>query len=149
MPATSTRLPVGGFGIRRAQVERIPAREQAVDLEAPRQLEHVLQRARLGLRDVDRLLLLVDARLHAVVADAVPGRRAQRVVDHDDRERADRVAFGLRLVELGDLLVERAAGERHAERALLERRFARGPVAPFSRRPLEHESLPCSWHQMQ
>ena len=75
MPATSTRLPVGGLRIRRAQVERIPAREQAVDFESPRQLEHVLQRARLGLRNVDRLLLLVDARLHAVVADAVTGRR--------------------------------------------------------------------------
>ncbi len=34
-----------------AQVERIPARQQAVDLEAVRQLEHVLERARFGLRE--------------------------------------------------------------------------------------------------
>ena len=33
----------------------------------------------------------------------------------------ERPALGAQLVELGDLLFERAAGERHAERALLER----------------------------
>ena len=75
----------------------------------------------LGLRDVDRLLLLVDAGLHAVVADAVAGRRQHRIVDRDDRQRADRVALRLQHVHLGDLLFERAAGERHAERRLLER----------------------------
>jgi hypothetical protein len=37
---------------RAAQVQRIPAREERVDLEAPGQPEDVLQRARLRLRDV-------------------------------------------------------------------------------------------------
>ena len=106
---------------RAAQVERVPARQQRIDLEAPGQRQHVLQGARLDLRDVDRLLLLIDAGLHAVVADAVAGRGHHRVVDRDDGERADAVAPRLHQVHLGDFLFERAAGERHAERALLER----------------------------
>src|SRR5204863_8780000 len=51
------------------ELERVPASEQRLDLEAPGQLEDVLQRARLDLRYVHRLLLLVDAGFHAVVAD--------------------------------------------------------------------------------
>ena len=46
---------------RTPQIERIPAREQAVELESPRQRQHILQRARLRLRNVDRFLLLVNA----------------------------------------------------------------------------------------
>ena len=121
MPTTSARLPVARARHRPAQVERIPARQQRIDLEAPRQREHVLQDPRLRLRNVDGVGLLVDARLHAVVADAVAGGGDQRIVDADDRERRERPALGAQLVELGDLLLERAAGERHAERALLER----------------------------
>jgi hypothetical protein len=58
---------------------------------------------------------LEDARLHAVVADpvAVPGHR---VVEDDQRQRADRVAGLAQRVHLGDLLVEWAAGELDAER---------------------------------
>ncbi len=80
---------------RPAEVERIPARQQRIDLEAPRQAEHVLQGAGLDLRDVDRLLLLVDAGLHAVVADAMAGRRHQRIVDGRHRQRADGEALAL------------------------------------------------------
>jgi hypothetical protein len=106
---------------RPAEVEGIPARQQRVDLEAPRQREHVLEDPRLGLRDVDRIGLLVDARLHAIVADPVPGRRDQRIVDADHGQRAQRHALGAQLVELRDLLLQRAARQRDAERALLER----------------------------
>ncbi len=109
-----------GLGQRPAQIERVPARQQRIDLEAPGQRQHVLEHAGLDLRNVDRLLLLVDAGLHAVVADAVAGGRAHRVVDDRDGERAERVALGLRQVHLGDFLVERTAGEHDAERALLE-----------------------------
>ncbi len=107
------------------QVERVPPREEAVDLEAPGQCQHVAQRARLDLRNVDRILLLVDAGLHAVVADPVPGGGDHRIVDADHRERAERVPRRLERLELGDLLVQRAAGERHAEDALLERDLLR------------------------
>src|SRR4029077_18709024 len=62
-------------------IERIPAREQRVDLESPGQLEHVLQRARLDLRDVYRLLLLVDAGFYAVASDTAATPCAGRVVD--------------------------------------------------------------------
>ena len=93
-------------------VERIPARQQPVDLDAPRHVEHVGQHAGLDLRDVDRFLLLIDAGLHAVVADAMTGARAHRVVDDDDRQRAERIAALAQRVHLGDLLVERAAGQR-------------------------------------
>ncbi len=105
---------------RAAQVERIPARQQRIDLEAPRQRQHVLQGSCLDLRDVDRFLLLVDAGLHAVVADAVPGRRHQRIVDRRHRHGADREALALQEVHLRDLFLERAAGKRDAERRFLE-----------------------------
>ena len=80
---------------RALDVERVPARQQRIDFEAPGQRQHVLEHARLDLRDVDRLLLLVDAGLHAVVADAVAGRGAHRIVDDRDGERADGVALRL------------------------------------------------------
>ena len=121
---------------RPAQVERVPAGQQAVDLEAPGQRQHVLQRAGLDLRDVDRLLPLVDAGLHAVVADAVPGRGAERVVDRDDRQRADAVAARLDEVHLRDLLVERAA-----VRALPRTRFC-VKLPSFSRMPDAAAVLP-------
>ena len=120
-PTTSTFLPMYGRATGRRAVERVPAREQAVDLEAPAHPEHVGQHARLRLRDVDRLLLLEDARLHAVVADAVAGAGEHRVVDDDHRQRRDRVAVLAQHVHLADLLVERAAGELDAQRVPLHR----------------------------
>ena len=105
---------------RPADVERVPARQQRIDFEAIRQRQHVLEHAGLDLRNVDRLLLLVDAGLHAVVADAVSGGGAHRVVDDRNGERADRVALRLDQIHLGDFFVERATREHHAERTLLE-----------------------------
>ncbi len=114
----------GGAGERPAQVERVPAREQAVDLESPGQFQYVLQAAGFRLRDVDRLLLLVDAGFHAVVADTVPGGGNHGVVHHDHRQRADRDAFGLELLEFGNALFQRTARQRHAENRCLELRCA-------------------------
>ena len=102
-------------------VQRVPARQQAVDLEAPAHPEHVGQHARLRLRDVDRFLLLEHAPLHAVVADAVTGAGQHRVVDADHRERADRLAVLAQDVHLADLLVQRAAADLHAQRVALHR----------------------------
>ena len=48
------------------------------------------------------------------------GGRAHRVVDDDNRQRADAVAAGCDQVHLGDFLVEGAAREHDAERAVLE-----------------------------
>ena len=90
---------------RPANVEWVPPGQQRIDLETPGEAEHVLQRAGLDLRDVDRLLALVDAGLHAVVADAVAGRRTYRVVDRDDGEGAEAVAARLHQVHFGDLLL--------------------------------------------
>ena len=94
-----------GAGQGTADVQRIPARQKGIDLEAPGQLQHVLQDGGLGLWNIDRLLLLVDAGLHAVVADAVAGRRHHRVVDGDRREGAQHVAGGAQRVHFGDFLV--------------------------------------------
>ncbi len=113
-------LAGGRHRIRTREIERVPAREQAVDLETPRQFEHVFQRARLHLRNVHRLLLLKDARLHAVIADAVSGACAHRIVDRDDRERTHRIAVFLDGMHLGDLFLERAPVQRDAEMRLLE-----------------------------
>ena len=101
-------------------IERVPPRQQRIDLKAPGEPQHVLQSPGLDLRDVDRLLPLVDAGLHAVVADAVAGRGTDRVVDRDNGEGAEAVAARLHQVHLRDLFLERAAGERDAEHAFLE-----------------------------
>src|SRR6185436_8351289 len=105
---------------RTAQVQRVPASEQRVDFETPGQFEHVLEGARLRLRNVDGRLLLVDAGLHAVVADTMAGRRHHRVVHADDRQRGNRLAARLDQMEFGNLLLKRAAGERDAELRLAE-----------------------------
>ncbi len=109
------------LGQRTPQVERVPTRQQAVNLEAPRQRQHVLQILGLDLRNVDRLLLLIDAGLHAVVADAVAGRGDHRIVDDCNRQRADGVAARLHQIHLGDFFFERATGQGHAKHAFLER----------------------------
>src|SRR5262249_56459016 len=101
-------------------IEGLPPRQQTVDFEAPGQGQTVLENARLDLGNIDRLLLLIDAGLHAVVANAVTGCGAHRVVDHDDGERADRMAADLDQIHLGNLLVEWAPREHDPERALLE-----------------------------
>src|ERR1043165_6090051 len=105
---------------RPAQGERVPAGQQTVNLETPRQRQHVLQRASLDLRDIDRLLTLIDAGFHAVVADPVPGRGAERVVNRHDRQRADAVAARLNDVHLRDFLVERTAVQGYPEHTFAE-----------------------------
>src|SRR5271166_3511338 len=113
---------VAGHGLRQwsPDVERVPAGQERVDLETPGQPQHVLQGAGLDLRDVDRVLPLVDAGLHAVVADAMPGRGADRVVDGDDGEGAEAVAARLHQVHLGNPHLEWAAREGDAKGAFLE-----------------------------
>ena len=121
--------------MRMAHIERIPAREQRIDFEAPWKFEHVLQCARFDLRNVDRLLLLENAGFHTVIANAVAGGRCHRVVDGDDGERRDGVAGGLQGVEFGNFFFQRAASEGHAEWAFLERSIAvQGACAVLRRR---------------
>src|SRR5262249_52742470 len=103
-----------------ADVERVPAGQQRIDFEAPWEREHVLQRAGLDLGNIDRVLPLVDAGLHAVITDAVPGRRADRVVDRNDGEGAETVPARLHQIHLGNLLLEWAAREGCTKDALLE-----------------------------
>src|SRR6185312_1270378 len=105
--------------VRALDVQRVEALQEEINLDAPREREHLGEDARLDLRDVDRLLLLEDAGLHAVVADAVTGAGAHRVVDAHDREGAERVAALPHRVHLADLLAERAAVEENAEGVLL------------------------------
>ena len=112
---------VVGQRVRALCVQRVPARQQAVDLKTVGQVEHIGQRSGFGERDVDRLLLLENAALHAVVADAVAGAGAHRVVDRDQRERPDRIALLFEQVHLRDLFVERAALGLDAERVALRR----------------------------
>ena len=119
-PTISTLRPLSGRGSRTADVQRIPARQQGIDLEAPGQSQHILQDVGLGLRNIDRLLLLVDAGLHAIVADAMAGRGHHRIVDGDRGEGAQHVPGGAQRVHLADFLVQRTAGQGHAERRFLE-----------------------------
>ena len=112
--------PAIGAGQGTADVQRIPARQKGIDLEAPGQLQHILQDGGLGLWNIDRLLLLVNAGLHAVIADAVAGRRHHRVVDGDRRKGAQDVTSGAQRMHFGNFLVERTAGEGDAEHRLLK-----------------------------
>ena len=113
-------VPTSGPRQRPSDVERVPAGQQRVDLEAPRQGQHVLQGAGLDLRDVDRILPLINAGFHAVIADAVSGRGADRVVNGDDGEGAEAVAARLDRIHFRNLHLERAAREGDAKEALLE-----------------------------
>ncbi len=99
-----------------AHVQGIPSRQQSVYLDAPRQPQDISQHPGFDLRDVDRLLLLVDARFHAVVADAMARARAHRVVEHDERERSDRITRLPHQMHLGYFFVKRAPTQRDAER---------------------------------
>ena len=116
------------------QVEGIPPGQQAVDLEPPGQGQNVFQRTGLDLRNVDRFLFLIDAGLHAIVADAMTRGGGERVVDHDDREGGKTVSAGLQQVHFADLLVERTSRQgdamgRGAEgRALLLQQTLRAAV---------------------
>ena len=51
----------------------------------------------------------------------MPGARGHRIVDGDNRQRADRIAVLLDHIHLRDLFVQRTAGQRDAEHARLER----------------------------
>ena len=126
-PHAGDQHPLAGGGERHwpGQVQRIPPCQQAVDLEAPGQVQHIFQRPRLGLRNIDRVLLLIDAGLHAIVADAMAGGRAHGIVDDDDGECRQRLSPRLGLVHLGNLFFQRAARQGHAEGAFLECTLAR------------------------
>ena len=113
-------VAAGGPWHRTGEVQRVPTREQAVDFEAPGQIQNILERPRLDLRDVHRLLLLENAGLHAVVADAMAGAGHHRVIYGGDGERGDGVALRLHHVHLGDFLFERTAGEGDLECAPFE-----------------------------
>ena len=98
--------------------QRVPPGEQAPDLESPADAQDVAQDARLDLRNVHRILLLVHAGLHAVVADAVPRPWRHRIVDADQRQRGEEIALPGRGVHFGDALLERAPGQRRSQRVL-------------------------------
>ena len=66
-----------------ANIQRIPPRHQPVHLESVREKEDIGQHAGFDLRNIDRILLLKNARLHAVVADSMARAWAHRVVEHD------------------------------------------------------------------
>ena len=75
-PHACDQYAVAGAGARQraADIERVPARQQRIDLKAPGKFQYILERACFDLGNIDRFLFLVDAGFHAVVADAVPRR---------------------------------------------------------------------------
>ena len=99
-----------------ASIERVPAGEEIIYFEAPRPVQDIGQDPRLDLRNIDRILLLVNAALHAVVADAVAGGRHQGIVDHDHRQRTQRIGVQLQRMRFRYALFQRATGEFHAQR---------------------------------
>ncbi len=127
-------LAVVRKGIGPAEIERVPAGQQRVDFEAVGQMQHIGQDAGFDLGNVHRRLLLVDARLHAVVANAVAGAGAQGIVHHDHGQRPDAVAFALQQVRFGNLLLQRTARQFDSQGVFLGRAvFLR--AAPWNRNP--------------
>ena len=108
--------------VRATNVERIPAREQAVNFKAPGQRQHVFQGARFRLRNIHRLLFLIDARLHAVIANTVTRGGDHGIVHDNNRQRTQRKSAGLDLVKLRNFFFQRATSQSNAECAFLERR---------------------------
>src|SRR5579883_2782241 len=130
------------FRIRPREVQRVPAREQAVNFEAPGQFENVFERACFDLRNIDRILLLENTRLHAVVANAMSGTGSHRVIDGDDRQRADRITRSLArfISEIFSSSGQPASGTPN----MLDLN------APFfSLSPVEQLSFAWLWHLMQ
>ena len=116
---------------RPANVEGIPAREQRIDFKSPGQLQDVFQGPGFRLRDVDGFLLLIDAGLHAIVADPMTRGRHHGIVDGDDSQSSDREAFGFYFMELGNFLFQRTTCQGHGEGAFLEYHFVRGAGGGF------------------
>ena len=118
-------------------VQRIPARQQEIHLEAEGHVQHIGQHIGFHLWNIHRRHLLIDAALHTVVADAMPGARAQRIVDHDERKGADIVAIAFQHMRFGDLFLQRATDERHPQRvdvqltALVAHAFGAGVPIPI------------------
>ena len=127
-------LAVVGQGTGPAEIERVPAGQQRVDFEAVGQMQHIGQDAGFDLGNVDRRLLLVDARLHAVVANPMAGAGAQRIVHHDHGQRPDAMAFPLQQVRFGNLLLQRTAGQFDSQGVFLGRSIFVAAV-PWNRNP--------------
>ena len=104
---------------RALHIQRIPARQQRVNLEAVRKVQDIGQDAGFNLRDVDRRLFLKDAGFHAVIADPMPGPGAERVVDHHRGERADYVASAFEKMSFRYLFIEGATIQTDPQRILL------------------------------
>src|SRR5215510_15642651 len=113
-------LAVVAKWVRPSRVDRVPPRQQRDNLEPIRQPQHVRQNTGFDLRNIYRILLLKNARLHAVVADSMTGAGEHRIVDHYHRERPDRVAFTIELDHLRDFFVERTALEQDVKRIAID-----------------------------
>src|SRR5579863_7400035 len=105
---------------RPTDVERIPAREKLIDLESPGQRQSLGENPRFDLWNIDRFLLLENAGLHAVVADAVPGSRAHWIVDGDEGHGAEELAGLTHRVHFADFFAKRAPRQRDSQRVSLE-----------------------------
>ena len=114
MPQRESRRPqphnqnlVPGLGQRQGlfEIKRVPARQQAVNLESPGQGQNVLDDTGFHLGNFHRLLFLEDAGLGTLVADTMPGTRHQGIVHGNDGQGSQGIAVDLDLMHLGNALV--------------------------------------------
>ena len=119
---TDNQNLVAAFGQRHRlfEIKRVPARQQAVNLESPWQSEHVLDDAGLHLGDFHRFLLLEDTGLGTFVTDTVAGARHQGIVDDDDGQGGQGKPVHLHLMHFRDTLVQRTADQRDPQGIVLE-----------------------------
>ena len=109
------------FRHRTVQVQRIPARQQTINLKSPRQRQHVLQGTGLGLRNINRLLLLIDAGFHAIVADPVTGTGAHRIIQGNHGQTAHGDTLRFEFMKLRNAFFQRTTRQQCTQFAALER----------------------------
>ena len=129
---------------RAADVQRIPARQQANRSRSPRAGPARPSGSRS--RPAECRPAPASGRCRTSCSRCRCGGRwrPHRVVDRDGREGAEHAALGAQRVHLADFFFQRAARQGHAERAISGIRRSCGPSGPC-----EQESLPWLWHQMQ
>ena len=102
-------------------IERIPPSQQRINLKAPRQRQHILENTRFHLRNIHRILFLINARLHAVIANAMPRSRQHGIINTRNRQcpNGQRILFCL--VHLGYFLLKRTPRQLFAKNILMKK----------------------------
>ena len=108
-------ITTGDTRNRTSIIERIPTSQQRINLKTPRQRQHILENARFHLRNIHRILFLINARLHAVIANAMPRSRQHGIINTRNRQCPDGQRILFCLMHLGYFLLKRTPRQLFAK----------------------------------